>query len=133
MKTLSRRTALAAVPLLAAATTMAGTARASASPTAVSPRIAELLRHRDAAYAEYRRLSDLGRSDDETNVPFNQWLDVSEEIVSIRAETFGDVLAQHHVIMHYYNLDGAGLDMGDAEERWVIGLGDSIRRLAGVS
>jgi hypothetical protein len=35
MKNLTRRTALAAVPALAAATTMAGTARASASPTVV--------------------------------------------------------------------------------------------------
>ncbi len=99
----------------------------------VSPRIAELSHQRDAAYAEQRRLSDLGRPDDETDVPFDRWFDLSDEIVSIRAETFDDLVAQHRVIMHYYNLDGTGLNMGDAEERWVIGLGDSIRRLAGVS
>ncbi len=124
MKTLSRRTALAAVPALAAATTMAGTARASASPTAVSPRIAELSRQRDAAYAECRRLSDLG----ETAVAFDRWFDLSDEIVSIRAETFDDLVAQHRVATHY-----GGLNLSQAEERWIVGLGDTIRRLAGAS
>ncbi len=88
----------------------------------VSPRIAELSRQRDAAYAECRRLSDLG----ETAVAFDRWFDLSDEIVSIRAETFDDLVAQHRVATHY-----GGLNLSQAEERWIVGLGDTIRRLAG--
>ena len=159
MKTLSRRTALAAVPLLAAATTMAGTARASASPTAVSPRLAELIKGYHWCKAEWRRLSD--KLNDRNNVVKAAGLprpdcymielecvedrvwslkgDLADKISVTRAETFADLQAQFDIWLDYYvewNLDGTpgGIsNMGGPELRFIFRLPDEIRRLAGAS
>lgn len=98
-------------------------------PVKITSHIADLLRQREAAYAEYRRLSDLDRSDDETDVPFNEWCDLADEILQTRAETWGDVLAQQRVATYWAEPGGGGGNLSFAEERWIVGLSDTIRRL----
>ena len=71
----------------------------------------------------------MDRPEAEIDVPLDRWFDLSEEVLAARAETWGDVIAQHRVITHYQT----PLSLGIVEERWIVGLGDSIRRLAGAS
>ncbi len=52
---------------------------------------------------------------------------------AISADRIGDLAAQHRVATATADIDNYGLNLSRAEERWIVGLGDNIRRLAGVS
>ena len=65
--------------------------------------------------------------------------DLAPEITGLRAETFGDLLAQFDMWFDYYvewNLDGSPIgvaNMGGPELRFLLRVPSEIRRLAGAS
>src|SRR3546814_9245657 len=99
----------------------------------MSPPIADLRRRWQSAQAEYRRMSGLDLPDDEIEPAFDAYLDGLEATLDAHAETWGDLIAQHEALLAgNAGYDEGGLGLSLAEEQWIIGLGDTIRRLAGI-